>query len=836
MSGNEWQDVFCGREEELKFLKNKWKLVSDPKNPKPQVAVLLAESGMGKTRLVQEFYGWLSENEDHDHYWPKKLALTGENLRVNPEVNEFSDECIKMPYLWWGIRFSDPKGHNNQVVSHLSGYLDFLALHLQPLYQARFDLHRKTEAMKLLMGAFTLNVYDHIQSVIDTTHMLTDAIKQWRKGKKSDQNAAPKHKRSESVFTDIKDVLQQPNQSTLEKLGITHADIINVPLVLWLDDAQWADKEVLSLLKALLKEANTNNWPLMIIVTHWEREWAENKGKSKESFVRTLTEVMDDASIEAMIQCLHGNQKLEGLLKAALPGLTEEQSLMFLDKGDGNPRALNELIQFARDNRAHFIGRDIKLALNESAFERLRTKELSFDAAMNKRFASLPDDVKDFISLGSIQGTVFLDDISRAVLKNLWEVDCTNDVAIKSESPYAVTKKQSFLSSEFRGRAFYLRAYETMKLSDEDYVKAKRLTLQEIEQMTVDGRLMQLTVEEQQRLRSLYKDMVVPNYKPLYPEAKRTIESEYIKDQNEMIYEDISEINYQDDYDSCQREEEYERSQREDEYYTPTEQYEMDMDDDKLEMHDALICPEEDAAPNISALADADDEYLEELLGEARVKAEERRFSEQEAYYPGNDRIYIPSHAIEIILEHARRVELVNFERDMIDEFTEQQIGEWELSGDYGVLCSDSAFSSYTLYSEILRYTEVPFLYVHDFEIGIGMPKLMNWEAYCPPNKVMGIKGFEKKSETDGLTDAQIRERYPFPSNEIDNEILCSIEHGIDFALWNKIIDWDAVKTKLAQMPKEEPSALYDVDDKWGSGDFVDGGDSTDTSTDGIPF
>ena len=50
----------CGREDELALLAEKWRLASDVSDPKPQVVVVKAERGVGKTRLALEFFQKLS--------------------------------------------------------------------------------------------------------------------------------------------------------------------------------------------------------------------------------------------------------------------------------------------------------------------------------------------------------------------------------------------------------------------------------------------------------------------------------------------------------------------------------------------------------------------------------------------------------------------------------------------------------------------------------------------------------------------------------------------------------------------------------------------------------
>ncbi len=61
MSNLGWRHLFVSREDELAWLQAAW---YEAKAGRPQFRVLLGESGLGKTRLVQEFYRWLSSEED----------------------------------------------------------------------------------------------------------------------------------------------------------------------------------------------------------------------------------------------------------------------------------------------------------------------------------------------------------------------------------------------------------------------------------------------------------------------------------------------------------------------------------------------------------------------------------------------------------------------------------------------------------------------------------------------------------------------------------------------------------------------------------------------------
>src|SRR5690606_9695602 len=105
--------VFVGREAELGRLLSHWERVRAGEGPR--AAALLAEPGLGKTRLAQELYARLvADEQGGTGYWPPALGAEGDNLRVNPAV-EACDGAADLPFLWWGVRLADPEGHNQAV-------------------------------------------------------------------------------------------------------------------------------------------------------------------------------------------------------------------------------------------------------------------------------------------------------------------------------------------------------------------------------------------------------------------------------------------------------------------------------------------------------------------------------------------------------------------------------------------------------------------------------------------------------------------------------------------------------------------------------------------------
>ena len=114
---------FVGRETDLQHLVDAWKKA---KEGQPQFEVILADSGFGKTRLIQEFYTWLSQNEDPkgiEGYWPDYLGKNGKSLEINPDFSEYKRKG-KIPWLWWGLRWHDTFGTRNHTPSSLNDYFD----------------------------------------------------------------------------------------------------------------------------------------------------------------------------------------------------------------------------------------------------------------------------------------------------------------------------------------------------------------------------------------------------------------------------------------------------------------------------------------------------------------------------------------------------------------------------------------------------------------------------------------------------------------------------------------------------------------------------------------
>ena len=113
---------------------------ADGKFAGPKLAVILAESGHGKSRLVQELYLRLTADERWDppeaSYWPDAFRDLGAQLRVNPDMQGHQPSGPPR-FMWLGVRWQPTDQRNVDSRSALPDLRSELGVHM-----ATIDRHR----------------------------------------------------------------------------------------------------------------------------------------------------------------------------------------------------------------------------------------------------------------------------------------------------------------------------------------------------------------------------------------------------------------------------------------------------------------------------------------------------------------------------------------------------------------------------------------------------------------------------------------------------------------------------------------------------------------------
>ena len=344
---------FVGREAELDILRNAYE---EARTGKTRIIALVAESGFGKTRLAQEFYGWLSTAHDgvgSAGYWPDQLLQRENNLQVNPDLAECGGDGKDMPFLWWGLRIADP-GSRNQgledalrhgvatLKSHLETYV--IGQKVQDLSKQRFSGAKNTaigiiadvgkDALEGLVNSAAFGLLDISKAVYDEGRKQRGIARQLKELKTFD--ASPdatvhreRDKLTETILHDLSVLAKNPLPGRSA-----------VPLVILIDDIQWlhADPGLEAFLEALTARAKAEAWPLLLVFTSWCKEWHNSQAAGT-----APAKWIGHGDIAHELGRANG---LEGLVQEAFPGLPEDQRMELAGKADGNPRLLDEMLSY----------------------------------------------------------------------------------------------------------------------------------------------------------------------------------------------------------------------------------------------------------------------------------------------------------------------------------------------------------------------------------------------------------------------------------------------------------------------------------------------------------
>ena len=430
----DWRDIFCGRTAELAALEAAYRAVVAGGGPR--AVVVLGERGMGKTRLMQEFYRVLTTRYDPDDYWPDASLFRGNNLRVAPDPRDdpaarahfatFRLGERRLPFLWWGFRLADPEDRN-AVKPDLSTHRRFLTPHLAPLFFARqlraVDGARVDHAKEVGKSVVlkTIEVIPLVGPVIalaiEGRGWLSKAARQLRQ--RAELGAERAAARVDALeHQEAGDLIEAILIDLTAVLGAEHG-LGPIPLVLFVDDAQFArdggDEGTLRLLTDLWYRARAQGWPLLLLASHWALDWALDQGPGLDqapargglSFAGTFARLLSAADPTWGPLHLDREPALLALVESGLPGLDPADQRLLLEKADGNPQLLIEVIELVRRAPAW---RTPAGALTPAARADLGERRLDLHQLIVRRIEgnTTPAAARHAIVLSSVQGLDFL--------------------------------------------------------------------------------------------------------------------------------------------------------------------------------------------------------------------------------------------------------------------------------------------------------------------------------------------------------------------------------------------------------------------------------------------
>ena len=271
-------NAFYGREQEIAWLREHFDAIAtrgvDGQFPGPRMAVVLAETGLGKSRLVQELYLRLTNDERWDppacNYWPDAFRSVHDQVHVNPDMHGHVPAGPPR-FMWLGVRWQPTDIRNTSSRSVLPNLRCEIGVHT-----ATIERHRGVLASAMRRAEQTLRndaIGEMVEQVADNLLPFGGLLTKLAGGIKrfacEQRNASESH--SDMAQDQAKDIIEDLLDCFAALLEGRHA----VPAVLWLDDAQWIDPQTGEFLGQLWSRARLRHWPLLIVSTHWEREWRE---------------------------------------------------------------------------------------------------------------------------------------------------------------------------------------------------------------------------------------------------------------------------------------------------------------------------------------------------------------------------------------------------------------------------------------------------------------------------------------------------------------------------------------------------------------------------------
>lgn len=518
-----WKRTFVGRERELEQILDAFRQVSprsfDTHRTEPGIGATLvlieAQSGVGKSRLVQEFYRRIADSSpdaahalDPDDYWPDAFGdpdLVGKI--VNPVFETGVRRKSPPPFLWWGVRWPEPATEQASVAELAMtnpGHLDALVVHWDACRQRVGRSVRdaitagRIAASFVLPRIFTSELMDIILEGVDAAEDGVEAGKGVRASVR-DWRLRWKGRDAGEAFRDLENSrirrLEKVLRAILDPAGLGPIRDAATPMILWLDDAQWMTPEEIELLRRLLTVGADRRWPLLVIATAWPADSAAQRDPWLiHTLARERRETARDRFVHIELRDDLESIDLRPVIAEALPGATSGQIDAIASKAPGHPLLLRLILEDILSSPTNFTDSNVSGPVADACIAELSTMTVAAarDTFIRRKLARLDRQVRRVLEIGSVQGTEFAREVTlRAAEARGIDRSTSHAALIDSAAELAlVDAGDEDPSLQFRQPAY--REILHAELPNEDrlgiHELVRRTIVEEIEKAHLDDR------------------------------------------------------------------------------------------------------------------------------------------------------------------------------------------------------------------------------------------------------------------------------------------------------------------------------------------------------------
>ena len=411
MSSTSIWSRFYGRDDEMAGLQRAWGRANQGH---PQWIALVADSGWGKTRLVQQFYQHLSAGQEGPHpYWPAALPLDRMRLDLNPAPDSFaagtgvdvptikdmSEAALRNlrhpPWLWWALR-GMPLDAGRNLSAGASAVYD--AAHFLAPHVVQLELKHAVKDLTLDIGKkWVSSVADKLTFGIvgDLINLVEVTEKAGGLFRSASANLAAIRTRAENDATALRSLVIENLFLFLKK---------GVPVILVLDDVHYLDHDSAVFVRELVEKLNGEPLPLMLVSTCWPEYWQGNH-PLRAAFAAFQAQFGEGAH-EVRLPKMPPDEA-RNFLDAFFPGIDASDAGTVIEKTDGNFLFLSQVCDALTSEAKYFDNWNTRQGLNEDGKSYLRSMVTDMETFIAARFAGFSEASKTALEVSSYQGVQF---------------------------------------------------------------------------------------------------------------------------------------------------------------------------------------------------------------------------------------------------------------------------------------------------------------------------------------------------------------------------------------------------------------------------------------------
>ena len=412
--------------------------------------VVLAHTGVGKTRLAQELYRWLSTHPrwDATNFWPDDLGLDQQSLKVNPELPPELD--AQPAFVWWGVRATSTIDRNASEVACIVEHCSRLR-HLRKLLDPLLGAGELGRAALDVVSDLAIPV-PGLKTFFGLAQSVHDRLHQRKLGSAETEGREQR---------DLADELLEHLQVIMKARRL--------PTVLLLDDMQWIDAESLDFVRRLWERSCQQRWPLLIVATHWESAWRHSLRLPEKERSAFFARFSGSEGVESIVLSESPPTALAGWAREALPGLPPRQVDLLVEKAGRNFLQMVQNVAALRTKSAtHFEGGTLTGSLNARGERYVGSFETDPGRRAHQMFEELEQSVQVVLGWASTYGLRFLGEVVVELAERSGQLQGASGYRALEDAidPHALLAQTTEHLSEFRQGVFHSEARRQFELLD----------------------------------------------------------------------------------------------------------------------------------------------------------------------------------------------------------------------------------------------------------------------------------------------------------------------------------------------------------------------------------